>query len=65
MADTKAWDGNNEKTMGTITLCCFAPIRTQVAVKINTKEIWDLLKESYVMEGEAQCTGTMRKGGKL
>ena len=33
--------------MGTITLRCSAPIRTQVAEKTNAKEIWDLLKKSY------------------
>ena len=46
-ADPESWDGNNEKAMGTITLRCSTPIRTQVADKMNTKEIWDLLKESY------------------
>ena len=33
--------------MGTITLRCTAPIKTQVAEKTTAKEIWDLLKESY------------------
>ena len=33
--------------MGTITLCCTASIKTQVAEKTTAKEIWDLLKESY------------------
>ena len=46
-ADTKSWDGDNKKAMGTITLRCSAPIRIQVAEKTNAKEIWDLLKESY------------------
>ena len=33
--------------MGTITLCCTAPIKTQVAEKMTAKEIWDLLEELY------------------
>ena len=33
--------------MGTITLCCTTPIKTQVAEKTTTKEIWDLLQDSY------------------
>ena len=33
--------------MGTITLCCTAPIKIQVAEKTTAKQIWDLLKESY------------------
>ena len=40
-ADPKSWDGDNEKAMGTITLRCTAPIKTQVAEKTTTKEIWD------------------------
>ena len=46
-ANAESWDGDNEKAMGTITLRCSAPIRIQVGEKTNTKEIWDLLKESY------------------
>ena len=46
-ADPESWDGDNEKAMGTITLRCTAPIKTQVAEKTTTKEIWDLLKDSY------------------
>ena len=46
-ADAKSWDSDNEKAMGMITLHCSAPIRSQVAEKMNAKEIWDLLKESY------------------
>ena len=46
-ADPESWDGDNEKAMGTITLRCTAPIKTQVAEKTTAKEIWDLLKESY------------------
>ena len=46
-ADTKSWDGDNEKAMGMITLRCSTPIRIQVGEKMNAKEIWDLLKESY------------------
>ena len=46
-ANAKAWDGDNEKAMGTITLRCSAPISTQVAEKMNAKEIQDLLKELY------------------
>ena len=46
-ADTETWDGDNEKAMGTITLRCSPPIRTQVAELTKAKEIWDLLKDSY------------------
>ena len=46
-ANAKSWDGDNEKAMGTITLHCTALIKTQVVEKTTTKEIWDLLKESY------------------
>ena len=46
-ANTKAWDSNNEKAMGTIILCCTASIKIQVAEKTTVKQIWDLLKESY------------------
>ena len=46
-ADAESWDGDNEKVMGTITLRCIAPIKTQVAEKMTAKEIWDLLKDSY------------------
>ena len=46
-ADAESWDGDNEKAMGTITLRCTTPIKTQVAEKTTTKEIWDLLKDSY------------------
>ena len=45
-ANTETWDGDNEKAMGTITLCCTAPIKIQVAEKTTAKEIWDL-KDSY------------------
>ena len=47
VADAESWDGDNKKTMGTITLHCSAPIRSQVAEKTSAKEIWDLLKELY------------------
>ena len=47
VADAETWDGNNEKAMGTITLRCTAPIKTQVEEKTTAKQIWDLLKESY------------------
>ena len=33
-ADAESWDGDNEKAMGTITLCCTAPIKTQVAERL-------------------------------
>ena len=46
-ADAESWDGDNEKAMGTITLHCTAPIKTQVAEKTTTKQIWDLLKDLY------------------
>ena len=46
-ADAKTWDGDNKKAMGTITLCCTAPIKIQVAEKTTAKQIWDLLKELY------------------
>ena len=46
-ADPGSWDSDNKKAMGTITLCCIAPIKIQVAEKTSAKEIWDLLKESY------------------
>ena len=46
-ADAESWDGDNEKAMGTITLRCTAPIKTQVAEKTTAKQIWDLLKNSY------------------
>ena len=46
-ADPESWDGDNEKAMGTITLRCTAPIKTQVAEKTTAKELWDLLKDSY------------------
>ena len=46
-AEAKSWDGDNEKAMGTITLRCTAPIKTQVVEKTTAKEIWDLLKDSY------------------
>ena len=46
-ADPESWDSDNEKAMGTITLRCIAPIKTQVAEKMTAKEIWDLLKDSY------------------
>ena len=46
-ADAESWGGDNEKAMGTITLRCTAPIKTQVAEKTTAKEIWDLLKDSY------------------
>ena len=45
--ETESWDGNNKKAMGTITLCCTAPIKIQVVEKTTVKEIWDLLKELY------------------
>ena len=45
--DAESWDGNNEKVMGTITLRCTTPIKTQVAEKTTAKQIWDLLKELY------------------
>ena len=45
-ANAETWDGDNEKAMGTITLHCTAPIKTQVAEKTTTKEIWDLFKDS-------------------
>ena len=45
--ETKSWNGDNEKAIGTITLCCTAPIKIQVVEKTTAKEIWDLLKESY------------------
>ena len=47
VADAETWDGDNEKAMGTITLRCTAPIKTQVAEKTTAKQIWDLLKDSY------------------
>ena len=46
-ADAETWDGDNEKAMGTITLCCTALIKIQVVEKTTAKQIWDLLKESY------------------
>ena len=47
VANAESWDGDNKKVMGTITLRCTAPIKTQVAEKMTAKQIWDLLKESY------------------
>ena len=37
-ANPESWDGDNEKAMGTITLRCTAPIKTQVAEKTTAVE---------------------------